>query len=88
MKMTAPAEYRANATPLNLPEIDESQIHSIMLGRVLSIGNSSQIAMLIAAALIGFGVVGIGNEKLMWLLIAVQAVLQQDVTAQAGCPSA
>lgn len=81
MKMTAPAEYRANATPLNLPEIAPSQIHSIMLRRVLSIGNSSQIAMLIAAALIGFGVIGIGNEKLMWILILVQAVLQRVVAA-------
>lgn len=74
--MTAPAEFRANARPLNLDEIDRSVIHSIMLRRVLSIGTSGQIAMLIAAALMGFAVMGIGDEKLMWTLIAVQCSLQ------------
>tara|TARA_R110000772_G_scaffold18400_30_gene51745 strand:- start:7892 stop:9088 length:1197 start_codon:yes stop_codon:yes gene_type:complete len=76
MKMTAPAEFRANSTPLNLEEIDGSVIHGIMLRRVLAIGTSSHIAMLIAGALMGFGVIGIGDEKLMWTLIAVQVVIQ------------
>ncbi len=76
MKMTAPAEYRANATPLNFPEIGRNKIQSILLRRVLSMGIASQIPMLIGAALMGFAVIGTGTEKLMWSLIAVQCVLQ------------
>lgn len=76
MKMTAPAEFKEKANPLNFDDIDESVIHGILLRRVLSIGTSSQMAMLIAAALMGFGVMGIGNEKLMWALIAVQVAVQ------------
>jgi diguanylate cyclase (GGDEF)-like protein len=79
MKMTAPAEFRANDMPLDLDEIDRSVIHGIMLRRVLSIGTSGQIAMLIAVALMGFAVMGIGDEKLMWALIAVQCILQTIV---------
>lgn len=76
MKMTAPAEFKANATPLILPEIDEKKIFSIMLRRVLSMGMSGQIAMLIGAVLMGFAVRGLGTEKLMWAFIAAQSVLQ------------
>lgn len=76
MKMTTPTEFRAHSTSVKLEEIDEAVIHTIMLRRVLAIGMSSTIAMSIAAALMGVGVIGIGNEKLMWALIAVQIVVQ------------
>lgn len=76
MKMTAPTVFRTDAAPLDLPEIDQSKIQSILLSRVLSVGISGQIPMLFGAALMGFAVIGLGTEKLMWTLIAVQCVMQ------------
>ena len=80
MKMTAPAEFGAHATPVNSDEIDPGKIQRILLRRVLSAGISAQVPMLFGAALMGFAVNGLGTEKLMWTLIAVQFVLQ-SITA-------
>lgn len=76
MKMTAPAEFQQDAKPLDSIKIDPDRIQSIMLQRVLSMGVTGQIPLLLAAALMGFAIIGLGTETLMWALIAAQAILQ------------
>jgi len=76
MKMIAPAEFQHNTQPLDSIKIDPSRIQSIMLQRVLSMGVTGQIPLLLAAALMGFAVIGLGTETLMWALITAQTILQ------------
>ncbi|MEH6789123.1 GGDEF domain-containing protein [Parasphingorhabdus sp.] len=78
--MTAPETIRANAKPLQAGEIDSGKIQTILLGRLLAGGITAQIPLLVAAALMGFAVIGIGTEMLMWTLIAVQFCLQAIVS--------
>lgn len=76
MKMTAPTEFQHNGEPLDSIKIDPNRIQSIMLQRVLATGVTGQIPLLLAAALMGFAVIGLGTETLMWSLIAAQTILQ------------
>ncbi|MEO9913015.1 MAG: GGDEF domain-containing protein [Parasphingorhabdus sp.] len=81
MKMTPPSEFTADAKPLDSIAIEPSKIQNILLQRVLSMGVTGQIPLLVAAALMGFAVIGIGTETLMWALIATQTVIQFVIAA-------